>query len=160
MRAHLAASRGIDKRSLDNIHHSVAVAGGHVRAPRDFLGDTVPQEVQHIGVEDQRGTNMQHVMLVRSIRKGSDGQEMSFPSDGISKILPAEQQPSEAIGTSILVAVVLLILAIVVTMVTAVVIRQQRRRQNAVGGHVKTRRADQSKPVPIQPHIAVDSTEV
>uniref|UniRef100_A0A8C4NEW7 FRAS1 related extracellular matrix 2a n=1 Tax=Eptatretus burgeri TaxID=7764 RepID=A0A8C4NEW7_EPTBU len=160
MRAHSAASRGIDKRSLDNIHHSVAVAGGHVRAPRDYLGDTVPQEVQYIGVEDQRGTNMQHVMLERSIRKGSDGQEISFPFDGISKILPAEQQPSEAIGTSILVAVALLILAIVVTMVTAVVIRQQRRRQNAMGGHVKTRRADQSKPVPIRPHITVDSTEV
>uniref|UniRef100_A0A8C7ZI10 Fras1 related extracellular matrix 3 n=1 Tax=Oryzias sinensis TaxID=183150 RepID=A0A8C7ZI10_9TELE len=65
------ANRNIGKRSVEYLHHSVSsfegpnIAARHRRAASEFSG---PPLARDIGVENSRGTNIQHIALDRSNR--------------------------------------------------------------------------------------------
>ncbi|XP_039606137.1 FRAS1-related extracellular matrix protein 3 [Polypterus senegalus] len=59
------AHRSIGKRSLE-FHHSLTAAGQGAARTRRAAGSDAPREAQDIGLENSRGTNIQHIALDRS----------------------------------------------------------------------------------------------
>ena len=126
------ANRNIGKRSLEYLHHSVSsVEQPHARHRRAAPALPSPNGAQDIGVDNNRGTNIQHISLDRADRVVvSQRQPWSPNRDALLERPQLESSGREAADTSTLPMLVGLIgLVLLVCIIAAVVILLLRRKR-------------------------------
>ncbi|XP_057177531.1 FRAS1-related extracellular matrix protein 2a isoform X2 [Triplophysa rosa] len=118
------AKRGIGKRSLE--YHSLTSADllpmEAKRRSRRSTGD-VPVLAEHIGPENNRGTNIMHIVLDRNRRRAASGEELF--ADGLS---PRELSGRDAEENAVTVAGALvgLLLTILIVVASALMLHSRR----------------------------------
>ncbi|XP_035282659.1 FRAS1-related extracellular matrix protein 3 [Anguilla anguilla] len=116
------AHRNMGKRSLE-YRHSVSTAGaGRVRR-------AVPDEVQDIGPDNDKGTNIQHVALDRSSRqRGGQRQPWAHDEPREHPLVESSGKASGATGLPVMVGLGgLALLLCLVVIVIALLVRRKRR---------------------------------
>ncbi|KAG5844890.1 hypothetical protein ANANG_G00132970 [Anguilla anguilla] len=116
------AHRNMGKRSLE-YRHSVSTAGaGRVRRE-------VPDEVQDIGPDNDKGTNIQHVALDRSSRqRGGQRQPWAHDEPLEHPLVESSGKASGATGLPVMVGLGgLALLLCLVVIVIALLVRRKRR---------------------------------
>jgi len=135
------ANRNIGKRSVEYLHHSVSsveqpdtsnTGSRHRRAAPAFSG---PALVQDIGIENNRGTNIQHIALDRTDRMVvNQRQPWSSNRDPLLERPLLESSGREPADTSYLpmlvgVAGLILLICLIATIVILLLRRKRREKE-------------------------------
>ncbi|KAJ1114419.1 hypothetical protein NDU88_002657 [Pleurodeles waltl] len=149
------ANRGIGKRSIEE-HHSIFHGVQHKKSLQNrqkrSVGEAPPLAAE-IGVENSRGTNIQHIALDRTNKKKNPQREVTL--DGIT---PREvnNRDTEVNTVSIVGGVAAMLLAICLV---AIIILVVRRKQQPKKTEVQTG-SGSSEPMMPPPGYNNDSSEV
>lgn len=150
------ANRGIGKRSVDYQYHSLLNAGpsgGSVaRKKRDV--SEAPTIAQDIGMDNNRGTNIQHIILERSNKKTAPEKEITV--DGI---IPRELNKNESEVNVVIIVVILAAILLLVVCLIAIIVFLLRRKEKS---KKKEEGQESGSSEPMMPHrgYSTDSSEV
>ncbi|KAE8627259.1 hypothetical protein XENTR_v10006920 [Xenopus tropicalis] len=151
------ANRGIGKRSIEYQYHSLASAahsGSSIinRKKRDV--NEAPAITQEIGIENNRGTNIQHIALERNSKKQIPQKEVTL--DGI---IPRELNHKETevnvVTIVIIVAAILLLAICLIAIIIALMKRKQNSKKKEDG-----KESGSSEPMMPSRGYSTDSSEV
>lgn len=147
------ANRGLGKRSLE--YHSVSQSGGLVPADRSRSRRSavdLPEGVDQIGVDNNRGTNILHIALDRT-RSGS------VRGPAANALVP--QELSGQGGERGLVTAVGVLVGLLLTVLVAVIlVLLLRSRQRKKGEEVGPKRPSRREPMVTRGVECSDSSEV
>ncbi|KAM9319860.1 FRAS1-related extracellular matrix protein 2 [Gastrophryne carolinensis] len=149
------ANRGIGKRSVDYQYHSIlstgSSGGSAPRKKRDV--NEAPPVAQEIGVENNRGTNIQHIVLERKPKKAIPEKEITF--DGI---IPRELNKNETDVNIVIIVVIVAAVLLLAVCLIAIVVFLLRRKQKSK----KKEGQESGSSEPMMPHrgYSTDSSEV
>ncbi|XP_053312033.1 FRAS1-related extracellular matrix protein 2 [Spea bombifrons] len=154
MRSKENANRGIGKRSVENQYHSLSIAAPSLtnRKKRDV--SEAPQIAQEIGIENNRGTNIQHIALERSNKRQIPQKEVNL--DGI---IPKEVNNKEgevSIVTILVVIAAILLLAICLIVIAVLLLKQKKKSKKKEEG----KESGSSEPMMPPRGYSTDSSEV
>ncbi|XP_040196307.1 FRAS1-related extracellular matrix protein 2 [Rana temporaria] len=150
------ANRGIGKRSVDYQYHSVLNSGpsggSAARKKRDV--SEAPTIAQDIGMDNNRGTNIQHIILDSSNKKTAPEKEITV--DGI---IPRELNKNESEVNVVIIVVILAAILLLVVCLIAIVVFLLRRKQKS---KKKEEGQETGSSEPMMPHrgYSTDSSEV
>lgn len=132
------ANRNIGKRSVEYLHHSVSTADSSVRLRRQRAAPASPDPAltRDIGVENNRGTNIQHIALDRTDRMVvSQRQPWSHNQDPGLQRPQLESSSREQTDAHTLPALVGLagsvLLACIVTTFVILLLRRKKREKKS-----------------------------
>lgn len=129
------ANRNIGKRSVEYLHHSVSTFEGpntrHRRAASAFSG---PALAQDIGVENSRGTNIQHIALDRTDRMVISQRQPWSPNQNAVLERPLLESSGRQPDTSFLPMLVgiggmILLICLIATIVILLLLRRKRKEK-------------------------------
>ncbi|KAM8975891.1 FRAS1-related extracellular matrix protein 2 [Pelodytes ibericus] len=146
-------NRGIGKRSVDTQYHSLSIASGlsaNNRKKRDVTDPTT----EEIGIENNRGTNIQHIALERNNKKQIPQKEVNL--DGI---IPREvnNKDGEVSVITIVVAIAaILLLAICLITIAVLLLKHKKKSKKKEEG----RESGSSEPMMTPRGYSTDSSEV
>lgn len=136
------ANRNIGKRSLEYLHHSVSsfeqprssntALVRHRRAAPAFSDPALPQD---IGVENNRGTNIQHIALDRSDRLVVSQRQPWSPGRDRDSLLErpmlesSAREPADSSTVPMLVGLAGMILLICLTALVVIVLIWHKKRE-------------------------------
>uniref|UniRef100_A0A8C3GE57 FRAS1 related extracellular matrix 2 n=1 Tax=Cairina moschata TaxID=8855 RepID=A0A8C3GE57_CAIMO len=150
------ANRGIGKRSVEHQYHSLFSGGGQGastqrRQKRGAAG--APELAKDIGVENNRGTNIQHIALDRTSKKQVPQREVV-----VNGVLPRElnNQSSGVNIVTIVGGVAAIFLAICLI---AIIILLLKRRQNSEKKEA-AKKSGSNEPMMLPDNYTSDSSEV
>lgn len=150
------ANRGIGKRSVDYQYHSVLNAlpaeDSKARKRRDV--HKAPVIDQDIGIDNNRGTNIQHIILERSNKKTVPQKEITI--DGI---IPRELNNNESEVNMVIIVVIVAAILLLVVCLIAITIFLLKRKQKS---KKKEEGQESGSSEPMMPHrgYSTDSSEV
>uniref|UniRef100_A0A8C5TK83 FRAS1 related extracellular matrix 2 n=1 Tax=Malurus cyaneus samueli TaxID=2593467 RepID=A0A8C5TK83_9PASS len=150
------ANRGIGKRSVEHQYHSLLSAGspGTSAWRRQRRGvEQEPELAKDIGVENSRGTNIQHIALDRTSKKQVSPKEVA-----VSGVLPRELNNSSA-GISVVTivggaAAVFLAICLIAIIVLLLKWKQHSDKKEA------TNKSGSNEPMMLPHNYSNDSSEV
>ncbi|XP_061419974.1 LOW QUALITY PROTEIN: FRAS1-related extracellular matrix protein 2-like [Lethenteron reissneri] len=184
VRSHASSNRGIGKRSVEYAQHSLVAAGagaayaaqgsGEMLAAAGFSpaasqqrrqrrdaagGHDAPPLVLDIGASNNRGTNMQHIVLDRSGRRVNT-ERGGAPADGTFELAPSEREPPGNV-TPVVTVLAVLVLAVCVLLTVVLLMRRRRQGKKEMKKEAVANGNGSSEPmVPKQACGAADSSEV
>uniref|UniRef100_S4RMN5 Uncharacterized protein n=1 Tax=Petromyzon marinus TaxID=7757 RepID=S4RMN5_PETMA len=164
VRSHASSNRGIGKRSVEYAQHSLVAAGAAAsqqrRQRRDAAGGhDAPSLVLDIGASNNRGTNMQHIVLDRSGRRVNT-ERGGAPADGTFELAPSEREPPGNV-TPVVTVLAVLVLAVCVLLTVVLLMRRRRQGKKEMKKEAVANGNGSSEPmVPKQACGAADSSEV
>ncbi|KAM4796083.1 FRAS1-related extracellular matrix protein 2 [Rhinophrynus dorsalis] len=151
------ANRGIGKRSVEYQFHSIANAlssGSSVSKRKKRDVNEAPIVTQDIGIENNRGTNIQHIALERSSKNQIPQKEVSL--DGV---IPRELNNKESevnIVTIVVVIAAILLLAICLIAIIVILLRRKQKEKKKEEG----KESGSSEPMMPPRGYSTDSSEV
>ncbi|KAM4702076.1 FRAS1-related extracellular matrix protein 2 [Discoglossus pictus] len=149
------ANRGIGKRSVETQYHSLANAASPGLVNRRKKRDVNEASViaQEIGVENNRGTNMQHISLEYSNKKQIPQKEVTL--DGI---IPRELNNKESEDNIVTIVYIIgaILLAICLIIIIVLLLRRKQKSKKKKEG----RETGSSEPMMAPPGHSPDSSEV
>lgn len=150
------ANRGIGKRSVDYQYHSVLNSGpsggSAARKKRDV--SEAPTIAQDIGMDNNRGTNIQHIILDSSNKKTAPEKEITV--DGI---IPRELNKNESEVNVVIIVVILAAILLLVVCLIAIVVFLLRRKQKSKKKE-EGQETGSSEPMMAHRGYSTDSSEV
>ena len=150
------ANRGIGKRSVEQQYHSLFSGGSPAgstqrRHKRGVVG--APELARDIGVENNRGTNIQHIALDRTSRKQVPQREVA-----VSGVLPRELN-SQSSGVSVVTIVGGAAAIFLASCLITIIILLLKRRQNSEKKEA-TKKSGSNEPMMLPSSYTSDSSEV
>uniref|UniRef100_A0A8C5LW09 FRAS1 related extracellular matrix 2 n=1 Tax=Leptobrachium leishanense TaxID=445787 RepID=A0A8C5LW09_9ANUR len=156
VRSKANANRGIGKRSVDAQYHSLSVAGPsqlstNKRKKRDV--NEAPPITQEIGIENNRGTNIQHIALEYN-KKQVPQKEVNL--DGIVPREVNTKNGEVSIVTIMVVIVAILFLAICLITIAVLLVKHKKKSKKKEDG----RESGSREPMMSTRGYSTDSSEV
>lgn len=157
MRSKENTNRGIGKRSLEYQYHSILSTGtsGDSRSSRKKRDvNDVPTVAEEIGAENNRGTNIQHIILERSNKKTIPEKEITL--DGIiPRELNNQESEINVVMIVVIIAAILLLLVCLIAIIFFMLKRKQKSKKKEEG-----RESGSSEPMMPSRGYSTDSSEV
>jgi len=150
------ANRGIGKRSLEHQYHSLFNGGspGASTQRRQKRGaEPAPELAKDIGVENNRGTNIQHIALDRASKKQVPQREVA-----VSGVLPRELNNQSA-GVSIVTVIGGAAAVLLAICLIAIIILLLKRKQNSEKKEA-AKESGSNEPMMLPYNYTSDSSEV
>lgn len=150
------ANRGIGKRSVEQQYHSLFSGGSPVpstqrRHKRGAVG--APELAKDIGVENNRGTNIQHIALDRTSKKQVPQKEVV-----VNGVLPRELN-SQSSGVSVVTIIGGAAAIFLAICLIAISILLLKRRQNSEKKEA-AKKSGSNEPMMLPDNYTSDSSEV
>ncbi|XP_066438639.1 FRAS1-related extracellular matrix protein 2 isoform X2 [Eleutherodactylus coqui] len=151
------ANRGIGKRSLEYQYHSILSPG----TSRDFSRSRKKRDItevsavsREIGIENNRGTNIQHIILERSNKKTVPQNDIT-PDGIIPRELNNKESDINVVFIVVIVAAILLFIVCLIAIILFMLKRKQKSKKKEEG-----RESGSSEPMMPPRGYSPDSTEV
>ncbi|KAG9491966.1 hypothetical protein GDO78_000464 [Eleutherodactylus coqui] len=151
------ANRGIGKRSLEYQYHSILGPG----TSRDFSRSRKKRDItevsavsREIGIENNRGTNIQHIILERSNKKTVPQNDIT-PDGVIPRELNSKESDINVVFIVVIVAAILLFIVCLIAIILFMLKRKQKSKKKEEG-----RESGSSEPMMPPRGYSPDSTEV
>lgn len=150
------ANRGIGKRSVEHQYHSLSSGGssGASAQRRQKRGaEQAPELAKDIGVENNRGTNIQHIALDRASKKQVPQREVA-----VNGVLPRELNNQSA-GVSVVTVIGGAAAVFLAICLIAIIILLLKRKRNSEKKET-TKESGSNEPMMLPYNYTSDSSEV
>lgn len=150
------SNRGIGKRSVEHQYHSLLSGGspgGSAQRRQKRGAEQAPELARGIGVENNRGTNIQHIALDRTSRKQVPQREVA-----VSGVLPWELN-SQSEGISIVTIIGGAAAVFLAICLIAIIILLLKWKQNS-DKKESTNESGSNEPMMLPHNYSNDSSEV
>lgn len=150
------SNRGIGKRSVEHQYHSLLSGGspgGSAQRRQKRGAEQAPELARDIGVENNRGTNIQHIALDRTSRKQVPQREVA-----VNGVLPWELN-SQSEGISIVTIIGGAAAVFLAICLIAIIVLLLKWKQNS-DKKESTNESSSNEPMMLPHNYSNDSSEV